>query len=496
MPRSLYARLRVRYGPPIDAATRRQFLQGSLALGAALLLSGPRALARAPAPNGKSAIVIGAGFAGLAAAYELKSAGYDVMVLEARDRVSGRVVTFRNFIPGRWVEGGGELIGGNHPIWLAYAERFGLDMLEMPDDESDVPVELGGRLLTTAEAEALFEEIDAIYAALDKDAAPILADEPWSSPDAKALDARNVADAIASLEGSALAKQAVIGELVADMGVPAQRQSYLGLLTLIKGGGLEKFWTESELYHCMGGNQSLANKLAEAVGLARIHLNLPAKAIEIAGDRVTVTAADGRIFKADDAVLAVPPSVWSEIAFDPALPELLAPQMGSNVKYLVSVKDRFWAADGISAESQSDGNVQFTWEGTAGQAGEGRGAAMVAFSGGPGADAMRALPPAERDAAYAQELAKRYPGMKDAFVRGLFMDWPAAPWTRAGYSFPAPGQVTTVGPLLQQGVAGRLHFAGEHACYKFAGFMEGALSSGVAVARRLAVRDGVTTEAP
>ena len=70
------------------------------------------------------------------------------------------------------------------------------------------------------------------------------------------------------------------------------------------------------------------------------------------------------------------------------------------------------------------------------------------------------------------------------------MDWPGDPLTRAGYSFPAPGQVTTQGPLLQQG-HGRLHFAGEYTCYKFAGYMEGGLQSGAAVARRLADRDGV-----
>jgi len=103
---------------------------------------------------------------------------------------------------------------------------------------------------------------------------------------------------------------------------------------------------------------------------------------------------------------------------------------------------------------------------------------MIAFSGGPGADALRAIPARDRDAAYAAELAKRYPGVRQAFVRRLFMDWPAASWTRAGYSFPAPGQVTTVGPLLQEGIAGRLHFAGEHACYKFVGFMKGPLPRG------------------
>jgi monoamine oxidase len=70
------------------------------------------------------------------------------------------------------------------------------------------------------------------------------------------------------------------------------------------------------------------------------------------------------------------------------------------------------------------------------------------------------------------------------------MVWPDEEFTQAGYSFPAPGQVTTVGPLLAKGM-GRLHFAGEHACYKFVGYMEGALSSGAALAKRIAQRDGI-----
>jgi NADPH-dependent 2,4-dienoyl-CoA reductase/sulfur reductase-like enzyme len=75
MPRSILGRLRLRFGPPIDAVTRREVLQGSIAVGTALLLSGPRAFAKPPKPSGKSVIVIGAGFAGLAAAHELLSAG-------------------------------------------------------------------------------------------------------------------------------------------------------------------------------------------------------------------------------------------------------------------------------------------------------------------------------------------------------------------------------------------------------------------------------------
>ena len=113
---SLMARLQQRFGEPVDRSTRREFLRQSLAAGTAMLLSGGRVLAEPANPAGKSVIVIGAGFAGLAATYELGSVGYDVTVIEARNRIGGRVVTFDDFVPGRFVEGGGELIGRNHPV--------------------------------------------------------------------------------------------------------------------------------------------------------------------------------------------------------------------------------------------------------------------------------------------------------------------------------------------------------------------------------------------
>jgi monoamine oxidase len=119
---------------------------------------------------------------------------------------------------------------------------------------------------------------------------------------------------------------------------------------------------------------------------------------------------------------------------------------------------------------------------------------MVGFAGAEAAQACAAMEPARRDEACLRELAKLYPGIEDEVAGKLvFMDWGNEPWTKASYSFPAPGQITTTGPLLHRGF-GRLHFAGEHTCYKFVGYMEGALSSGVALAGRLAQRDGVAAE--
>jgi monoamine oxidase len=70
------------------------------------------------------------------------------------------------------------------------------------------------------------------------------------------------------------------------------------------------------------------------------------------------------------------------------------------------------------------------------------------------------------------------------------MDWPGDTWAKASYAFPAPGQVTAQGPTLYDGV-GRLHFSGEYTSYAFMGYMEGALNSGAAVAKRIATTDGV-----
>src|SRR6266480_1305026 len=135
MARSLFARLHNRYGARIDGATRRDFLKASLLASAGLLLSRHPLFADVPAPrkNGIRVAVIGAGFSGLACAYELMSAGYDVTVIESRDRVGGRVLSFNDLVPNKNVEGGGELIGSNHPHWIAYKEKFGLDFLDVTE---------------------------------------------------------------------------------------------------------------------------------------------------------------------------------------------------------------------------------------------------------------------------------------------------------------------------------------------------------------------------
>jgi monoamine oxidase len=477
--RSLYARLHSRFGEPID---RREMIRRSLAAAAGVLLSDRMGFA-APAASGPRVAVIGAGFSGLAAAYELSRAGADVTVFEARNRVGGRVVSFTDLVPGGAMEGGAEMIGTNHPIWQAYAERFRLRFVKITEEDAEAPIVLNGRRLTAGESEALWKQMEAALNGMDADAARI--PDPfaaWDAPNAAALDRRSLAEWIAAQPCSDLCKAGIDAQMVADNGVTTAWQSYLGNLAMIKGGGVEKFWTETEVFRCLGGSQQLARHLAGDVGATRIRLRQTVSAIAVTDRGVSVTAGGAR-HEADYAVLAIPPLTWNRIAFTPRLHVSRVPQMGSNVKFLVHARDPFWRASHLGPDSLGDGPVHLTWHTTQHQKVQGEG--IVAFSGGPAADTCRAWPAAERTGNYLAALSKVYPRLRASFERGRFMDWPSDPWVKGSYSFPAPGEVTSLGPELQQPLANRVFLAGEHTCYAFVGYMEGALQSGARAAKRI-----------
>lgn len=490
MARSLFARLQRKYGSKDDLLSRREMLKATLVTSAGLLVPAT-ALGQDAKRVDKRIVVVGAGFAGLACADLLKSKGYDVTVVEARDRLGGRVVTFTDFVKDKTVEGGGELIGKNHPTWMGYKERFGLEFLDVSDeDEFEMVFSIGGKRLTGEEAKKVYEEMEAALGKMNDDARKIDADEPWKSPDAAKLDARNTADWIAKSDASDLTKKAMTIELTANNGQPPEKQSYLGNLAQVAGGGVETYWTDTETNRCKGGNQLLATKLAEAFGKERIILKLAVTEIAQKGDKMVLTCADHRTLECDDVVLAVPPSVWGKINFDPDLPgPLKSAQMGANIKYITAFKSRFWREKKLSQYAYTDTPLGMTWESTDAQGDEGE-FALNYFNGGSAAETCLSWPDAKRDEMFKTEMDKLYPGYSANWQRARFMDWPRQQWTMASYSFPAPGEVTRVGPLLRKG-HGHVHFAGEHTCYKFVGYMEGALNSGVALAGRLAARDGV-----
>jgi monoamine oxidase len=505
MSRSLIAQLAARHGRRTSDMERREFLRLTMAAGAGLLLSSKlHALERLGRDSRGRVVVVGAGFSGLACAFELDEAGYDVVVIEARDRLGGRVLSFNAangnaYIRGRNIEGGAELIGSNHPTWGNYAGRFGLEWLPVTEDEGDaeMPVVIGDQTLSFEESAALWHDMEEALGRLNALAADVPEDEPWKARDALRLDRTSTGRWIAAQDVAERVKTAMRINQESDNGQAVERQSLLGQLAAVKGGQLEKYWTESEVYRCEGGNDSLARALAAAIGAERIVTGLPVAAVRRERDALVVTAADGRRIECDDVVLTAPPSTWARIEFSPPLPPAMRPQMGLNTKFLAHVRARFWETldPRRSQYALSDGMIQQTWDGTDAQGdvtAANDGACLTGFSGGQVVERALRMPKEERDRAFAQLYERFYPGFAEHVAATRYMDWPRQPWIAASYSFPAPGQVTSVGPLMARPhLEGRLHIAGEHACYKFAGYMEGALQSGARVARWLASRDGV-----
>jgi monoamine oxidase len=146
---------------------------------------------------------------------------------------------------------------------------------------------LGGERLGPKEAKVLFEEMKIANHEMTSDAVPVYADEPWKSPNANLLDIMTTAQWLRGVPVSRLCKLALASEFAANNGVALGRQSYLGNLAQVKGGGLEKYWTDSEIYHCRRGNQLLALRFADALGQS-LRLETPVMSILTKEDRVTV----------------------------------------------------------------------------------------------------------------------------------------------------------------------------------------------------------------
>src|ERR1700733_482231 len=345
-----------------------------------------RGVAKVPATP--SVIVVGAGLAGLCAAYELQGVGFDVKVYEARNRVGGRIHSLHNFIRGRTMEGGAELIGANHPLWLIYRQHFSLRFTNV-EEYKNSPIRVRNRTLTFEESAQLNDEMKVVLKRLT-DLAETIVDpfEPWLNRNAASLDRRSLSEWLHSTKASPLCRSAIAEQLAADNGITAPNQSLLGVLAMVKGGGLDRYWTDTELFRCEGGSQQLAQCFEAQLNLAtrRVFKNSNVLKIECTDGRALVTVrGHSRPKVADYVILAIPPSVWSTITFtDGHLKDLMGrpPKMGANVKYLMRLRRRFWQDFASSPNlSEEDGPVDLTWETTEAEPSVVGGLGMVAFSG-------------------------------------------------------------------------------------------------------------------
>ena len=420
-------------------------------------------------------------------AYELERRGFEVVVFEAQNHPGGRVLTLNEPYLGGPIESGGEFIGANHPLWQTLARRFGLELYEIPESEGSAPLMVQGRVLDATEARQAWEGVDTLTAKLTDLARTVDAERPFASTHAEKVDARSLEDWLRE-SPSSLGISILRGLMVHDNGVSADHQSLLGLLAMIKGHGLEAFWTDTESHRCRGGNQQLASALAKALQ-SDLRFETPVAGLSTRADgtRVRVVLYSGSVVEVDRVVLAVPPSVWERIRFeDPALQEALhkAPlQMGTAVKALALFDSPRWQDSGRAPNATSDGIIGYTWNPLAGAPDitSSNLVPMTCFAGGP---TSFELTTHAQNGSLGTLLEPLYPGTANQVQQVRTFDWSVAPWTSGGYSFPAPGELSRIGRTIYEGI-GPISFAGEHCSPAFVGYMEGALQSGVRVARQI-----------
>ncbi len=479
------------------ALSRRSFLETGGATVAALSARGP-ALASAP-----RVAVIGAGLAGLTAAFMLEKGGAAVTVYEARRRPGGRVHSVKApFAQALLLDLGASLINSDHADVLALVDQLGLELFEMQLEPRDgMPVDafyFGDRWVAQP---TLAAALGPLAEAIERDAA--LLDEDWDAH-LERLDGQSVADYVAAVEGGdAKLRRAVIEAAVrGEYGVEAGDASALELIWLapqVDGEQVTLLGGSDEALTIAGGAGRLPEALAAQLA-APVRYGVPvARIADDGGDQVEVTLADGTSEAHDAAVITVPLPALKDIEVVAELPAgfremLAAGRLGRNEKLFSAFAGRPWQDAGrFSSGVWTDLGFCTAWWATERQP-EADAAALVFFHGGSEVDALEGGAEGLIDAAVAR-LENATPGLSAARLPGaLRTTWTRDAYAGGAYTSFAPGFYSTYADFLwyeyedaaaEGPVFGKLAFAGEHLSDAFYGYMNGAVETGRLAARAL-----------
>jgi monoamine oxidase len=398
----------------------------------------------------KHVVVVGAGLAGLTCARRLQQLGFRVTVLEARDRVGGRVLTFREFDGGRYAEAGAEFVAVHHQqvLDLLRRLRIGFDFADrfFPD-------------IYRRDRRHSFKRFIRGKTGDDIGRFRVRVASMRPSP---ALDAHSVAWLIRDLGLSDRARFLIGHELREAYGVEPE---YLSLLFFVQQSRVSR--DAATFFRIRGGADLLPLALARGLD---VRLEEPASHVERTSSGVTVDGID-----ADFCVVTVPVPVLASMEFEPELTPVLT-TAADVLAYGHGVKSALEYGRRPTRGVVADLTFQWAWD-----VGPG---IVTTYTTGRNGILLGSVSRRTRPLLVADELEEIYPGSRRLYERGESYAWHTDGWSQGTAVAYPPGQVNRFQAALRRPL-GRVHFAGEHTD-AFAGTMEGAVRSGRRAAEAIA----------
>ncbi len=447
-------------------------------------------------------IVIGAGYAGLTATRDLLKTGKNVLLIEARDRVGGRVWTQR-FDDGSYVDLGGAWVGPTQDRIYALAREFGVETFKTYEEGKSTQFFRGKvkrytGLIPPLPIGALLS-LDAAIKKFNKVAKTINLSEPWTTPNARHFDSMTLASWMNGQMRFDVAQQFFRVAAEAIWATDPAEISMLHALFYAKSGRdldtLMNIKNGAQEERFVGGAQTTADRMA-ATFSDRIVFNTPVTAISQDSSQVSIVTKHAN-YTARRVIVTIPPTLQSRIDFQPLLPAQRAQliqrmPMGSVWKCYAIYEKPFWREQGLNGIAATpDGYVTVTFDNSprVGSDKDRSQGVLMGFVLGNQAKEFSGFPEKQRRDTTLNAFATFFGEQALAPVRYLDHSFMNEEWSRGCYAgVMGPGVWTTLGHVLREPV-GRIHWAGTETSDVWNGYIDGAVRSGERVAKEIMMHD-------